>query len=195
MTVLCYTSGMLWIVVAIQLVLVVALLLLIIRLFIVLFFSHRHLPFLPSSRRVVNAMLAAPVWAGAKVVMDLGSGTGTLLARIRSRYPTVKCIGVEHSFLLVVLSRLRFLFFRHRPQIVHSSFFDPSVVEADVIVGFWITEFMPQLLKKFEEECRPGTIILSNLFRLPPSPQFRESFIPISQRHSVWVYERHAGDR
>lgn len=181
---------MIWIVIAFQLLLIVALVVLIVQLLLIIFFVHRRLPFLPSSRRVGTAILDADVWTSARVVMDLGSGTGTLLARIQRHHPTVTCIGVEHSLLLVLLSRVRFMFTQHRPRIIHASFFNTSVAEADIIVGFWITALMPQLLKKFEKECRPGVVILSNLFRLPPSPLFRESSILVGPRHNVWVYER-----
>lgn len=181
---------MIWIVIAFQLLLIIALVVLIVRLLLIIFFVHRRLPFLPSSRRVGTAMLDAGVWANARVVMDLGSGTGTLLARICHRYPSLTSIGIERSLLLVVISRVRFLFVRNRPHIIHASFFNTSVAEADIIVGFWITALMPPLLKKFEQECRPGVIILSNLFRLLPSPLFRESSIPVGTRHNVWVYER-----
>ncbi len=176
-----------WLIIAFQVLLVIAMVFLVFRLALIMIFAHAYLPFLPSSIRVKRALAKSGVLAGHKRMVDLGSGTGTLLIAMHTASPDAKIVGVERSRLLATVSRVRTAAMRPRPTVITGDMFKHNVHEYDLIIGFWITALMPRLLKKFEEECAPGAVIVSKRFRLPPSEQFTESSIHV-QGDKIWVY-------
>ncbi|PIW36598.1 MAG: hypothetical protein COW24_04540 [Candidatus Kerfeldbacteria bacterium CG15_BIG_FIL_POST_REV_8_21_14_020_45_12] len=176
-----------WLHVSILSILVLALVRLNFRLAVIVLGIRPVLPFLPTSRRVTKAIIEDGVLANKNNIVDLGCGTGTMIANLASTYTSASFSGVEHSHLLVWLARLRFLLTRPQVTIKRGDMFAYSVKEADAIIGFWISDFTKKLLPKFEQECKPGTAIVSNRFRLPPSNQFSEKKI-IAGRNKIYVY-------
>jgi SAM-dependent methyltransferase len=140
-----------------------------VRLILILFHWKQHLPFVPSSRRFQRAVIAGGWLKDAQTVVDLGCGTGTLLAAFQTIYPQTQFRGVEYNRFLARLARLRFRGRKHC-TITHGDMFDADISDADVIVGFWISDFMPRLAEKFVKECTPGCLIISNTFSLPDIP-------------------------
>ena len=47
------------------------------------------------------------------------------------------------------------------------SLWDTSLAEMDVIVVYGLHPIMKNLRKKISEECRPGTVVVSNVFEFP----------------------------
>ena len=133
--------------------------------------KSQKLPFVPSSRKVKRMMILSGVLNDANVIVDLGSGTGDLLAFAKARYPTTFLRGVEKRRELVWFAKARFALTTKepRPMVYHGDLFTHPIDDADAIIGFWITDLMPDLLKKFEKECKEGCIIVSNTFSLPTS--------------------------
>jgi len=153
-----------------------------------IFNIHDILPFIPTSKKSIRAIIDSDILNGKKMIVDLGSGTGTMLAVIRKKYPNATLIGVEKKLFLVLCSRIRFLFSgKNKPLFICGDLFDYSVTKADAIVGFWITSMMPQLLRKFETECKKGSVITSNWFALPESPQFTQQNVVVGNR-KIWMY-------
>ena len=178
-----------WILIGVQFLLLIAMTVIVVRLTLVMVFAHKHLPFMPTSKRAQRAIEQSGALKEATQIIDLGSGTGTLLKMARTLAPQATLVGVERSRFLVFLSRISLLFTKPRPQIIRGDMFKTDISNADAIIGFWIGSLTPRLLKKFEKECAPGTIIVSNLFRLPASDHFTEQELPAGKR-SVWVYKK-----
>lgn len=184
-----------WFIIVIQVLLIVWLCVMVIRLLLMFTkWKDQKLPFVPSSRKVKRMMVLSSVLDNADVIVDLGSGTGALLSMVRSRYPTSRLRGVEKRRDLVWISRARFAFTTSepRPKIHHGDMFNHNIDDADAIIGYWITDLMPDLLKKFEKECKEGCIIMSNTFSFPPSDQI-EYLDTIEQgKTKVHVYRKAA---
>jgi hypothetical protein len=143
----------------------------IIRLLLVLInFKKATLPYVPSSGRVKRMMIMSGLLTDADVIVDLGSGTGELLSIAKRRFPTAQLRGVEKRHALVWLGKLRFAFADEpKPELSAGDMFEHPIDDADAIIGFWITDLMPELLEKFENEAKEGAIIMSNMFSLPDS--------------------------
>lgn len=180
----------LWLYIIFELILIIALLRIITRLFLLIVFQKQTLPFVPTNSRVAKQIAALALFDHKVKVVDLGSGTGTLLAKLHAKRPLVEYVGVEQSWLLVWLTRLRFLGNWHRPSIVQGDMFAYPIQTADVIVGFWISDLTPDLVKKFEQEAKVGCIIVSVLFALPASARVQLQETHTFARTKVYIYEK-----
>lgn len=165
------TEVLIWTLLGVQATLTLIAAFFIIRLILVLInFKKATLPYVPSSRRVKRMMVMSGLLTDADVIVDLGSGTGELLSIAKSRFPTTRLRGVEKRRGLVILAKLRFAFVDEpKPQVTVGDMFEHPIGDADAIIGFWITDLMPELLEKFEQEAKSGAIIMSNMFSLPES--------------------------
>lgn len=183
-------SVILWCYIIFDSILIIALLRIITRLFLLIVFHKQTLPFVPTNSRVAKQIAALSLFEDKAIVIDLGSGTGTLLAKLHAQRPLVQYTGVEQSWILVWLTRLRFLLNWHRPTIVQGDMFTYPIQTADVIVGFWIAGLAQQLVEKFEQEAKTGCMIVSVLFALPASKRVQLKETRILARTKVHIYEK-----
>lgn len=178
-----------WVHIAINLVLLAFLIRITFRMALFVLGYRRTLPFVPTSQRSIKTIINSGALQDRKRIVDLGCGNGTMIAAFAKAYPDATFVGVESNGLLVWSARLRFLFWKKKPTIVKGDMFAYPVGDADAIVGFWISGFTERLLPKFERECAPGTVIVSNVFRLPSSEQFAEQQLLVGKR-KVYIYRK-----
>lgn len=172
------------------LLLVLAMLKIITNLSLMIFKFRYPLPYVPINRRALHAIFTSGVLEGRQQIIDLGCGTGTFIKALRKKIPHARIIGVEKDWQLYILAKLRFLFCakHNRPQIIYGDMFAHPLAGYDAVVGYWITDMMSPLLKKFQKECAPGTIIVSNTFCLPVSSDFTARTIPYGKTNQFHVY-------
>lgn len=180
----------LYLIIAVQFILIGFAIHFILRLFLVFFGWNQQLPYVPTTTKAVKAIIDEGVLEGRDTIIDLGSGTGTMLAQLRKAYPNAQLIGVEHSWLLVLLSQIRFIGRRNKPQFIHGDMFKQDISGADAVVGFWITSLLPRLQEKFVEELQSGRIIVSNVFEFPEHERFEERKVMFSKKGKFFVYTK-----
>jgi trans-aconitate methyltransferase len=124
---------------------------------------------------------AAPLPAGARVV-DAGSGLGAGLLALHGVYPQAQIDGLEWSWPLVLVSRLRYRFAHvHRADIWAA---DWSAY--DMVYLFQRPESMPRAAEKAQRELRPGAWLVSLEFEaLTLRPTVRLESVA---GKPVWVY-------
>lgn len=133
--------------------------------------SGKDIMWIPSKVEIVHKMLEAAQVGPGDVVYDLGSGDGIIPLEAARRYG-VRAVGIEYNPDLVALARRhakradleRLVTFR-QGDIFVEDFSEASVVT--LYLGESLNaKLMPRLL-----QMRPGTRVVSNLFRI-------ESWIP-----------------
>jgi precorrin-6B methylase 2 len=151
-------------------------------------YHKKELPFVPTTRTVVRMIRESGAVHEGDTVIDLGCGTGTILIGLARKMKTIRCIGIEQEQLLVVAGYLRSLFLRKRVQILRGDMFEYPIKDANVIVGFWVTELMPRIIEKIVAECTPGTRIVSHMFPLPEHAGIKLEQTIKKRAHVVRVY-------
>ncbi|MFA5995594.1 MAG: class I SAM-dependent methyltransferase [Patescibacteria group bacterium] len=180
-----------WFYVIFLLILLGFLVKILVNLILLVIFQKQTLPFVPTTRRVAKFVAKLADVNNKVRVVDLGSGTGTLLAALYKQNPTKQYIGVERSWLLVWLSWLRFLVSnkKNTPKIVQADFFNYPLQEADVIIGYWISSLAERLTEKFVQECKPGCLIISCVFKLTPHERIIAKPVQYCGKTKIYCYE------
>ncbi|AZN36143.1 class I SAM-dependent methyltransferase [Iodobacter ciconiae] len=114
--------------------------------------------------------LAEQVPQGARL-LDLGAGTGTVLAWFVYHRPDVQADGIEFSWLPWLFGRLRLA--RSSAGWLHGDAFAADLAAYDVVYAYLSPEPMSLLWEKAQKEMRPGSLLISNSFDIPNAPPAR----------------------
>lgn len=147
----------------IVIILVFLLIIGIVSMVIVALFTR--VPFVPTPRIIADKMIDLARFSGSERVYDLGAGTGSILHRLKIRYPDVSAIGIELSpivwFVGWCKSRKKGIHFRLQNA------FKEDLRTADGIFLYMMPSMMRALEAKFNAELRPGTVVVSHAFAFP----------------------------
>lgn len=100
-------------------------------------------------------------------VYDLGSGWGTLIFAISARFPDYRVTGYERSTFPFLCSWfLSLLIGKNNCRVKYEDFFNISLAKTDIVVCYLCTSLMTRLKEKFENELKPGALVISNTFAI-----------------------------
>lgn len=103
--------------------------------------------------------------------MDIGSGTGGVLAHLAVVRPDGRYFGVEKAPLPYWLSRLRIKLGKHNNcHVLRDSLWSCDLAPYDVVFAYLSPASMGQLWLKVSNEMRPGSLFISNSFSVPQHP-------------------------
>ncbi len=153
-------------------------------------FMHTS-PAVPSCGKVKKAIIeeAASMLkeTSSQIVMDLGSGWGTLLLPLAKRFPNHKFIGVERGFLPYWTSvwrsrRLKNLVF------LRQDFFETDISKADIIFVFLLNSTMAKLTAKIKNEMKADSRVIANRFPMKDTEPYKEVSLG-SKYYTYYVYK------
>ncbi len=122
-------------------------------------------PFLPSRRKTVSTALKLLGLEKGQTLLDLGSGTGTLLVAAASK--GIKAVGYEINPLLYLVSKLRTARFGDLVEIRLADYWHHNLPEADGIYVFLIGRYMGRLAQKLKIDIKRPTPVVSYAFQIP----------------------------
>lgn len=124
-------------------------------------------PFVPSNYPARHAMLRLAKIRPGMTVIDLGSGSGTLLFLAASAGATA--IGYEINPFLVLWTRIRARFhpYGRLVRVYWRDFWKVDTSPADVIFVYLLPWRMARLQQKLDRELHGSAIIISNSFVFP----------------------------
>ncbi len=132
----------------------------------VMFTHSRGAPFVPVDPGVVDRALNLAEVKEGDTFYELGSGDGRVVTAAAMR--GAKSIGVEVDFLRVCYSRFWIWMLRLKnASIIHDSFYNISLNEADVVYLYLLPETNAKLEQKLKTELSPGSRVISVAFEFP----------------------------
>ncbi|UXY14301.1 class I SAM-dependent methyltransferase [Chitiniphilus purpureus] len=140
------------------------------------------------SNRHALAHLGRCLPAGARFV-DLGAGTGTVLAWLVRHRPDVRACGVEAAWLPWLIGRLRFAA-RRDVQWVREDLFAHPLADYDVVYAYLSPVAMPALWQKLRRELPHGALFISNSFAIPDQPPLERIAVGDWKRSELLVWQR-----
>lgn len=146
------------------------------------------LPYVPATeRQIANILRMGASKHKGSTLVDLGSGDGrVVIAAARRGY---QAHGYELNHWLVWYSRLqaRLQGLHHKATFSRADLWKVNLSTPDTIIIFGVSEMMPKLQDKFQEEMKDDAQILACRFPLPnwkPTDKIEEGI------DSVWLYQR-----
>lgn len=142
----------------------------------------------PRQKRCLLASLPEDVKGN---VFDLGSGWGTLAISLARRLPGCQVIGYENSPVPYFFSKgLQLLLRFPNLQFSKQDILRVPLHEASLIVCYLYPGAMKKLKPKFEEELRPGTVVITNTFAVPGWNPVNTFFTEDVYRSKIYLYRR-----
>jgi len=99
--------------------------------------------------------------------LDIGAGTGTVLAAIASSHCNVAVQGVERAPIPFLLAFLRSFFGRRRYRVRWGNLWSTDLSGHDVVYAYLSPAPMPLVWEKARREMRPGSLLVSFRFIIP----------------------------
>lgn len=104
---------------------------------------------------------------GTETVYDLGAGDGRILIAAKRMHPGIRAVGIEYVPSVWLLGKLRIWFSRTKVTLLRGNALAHSVEDAQCIFLYLFPTIMEELGKKFDRELKPGTKVISSVFRFP----------------------------
>src|SRR5690606_21760486 len=128
-------------------------------------------PSVPWMRRaVISRMEKEIAEAGIKapLILELGSGWGTLAIAAAKSAPDSTIIGYEISPVPLAFSRIKaWLCGYKNVRFVSADLFAEDFSKADILLTYLTMPHMEKLKAKFEAELKPGAVVICNTFPVP----------------------------
>lgn len=115
---------------------------------------------------------------GTETVMDLGAGDARVLIRAKKLYPSIRAVGFEILPMVWVLGKLNILLSGRKIEWRRADALKQNVGDADCVLLYLFPKVMRELEKKFDRELRPGTKVVSYVFRFPGHEPVKEMPVP-----------------
>jgi ribosomal protein L11 methylase PrmA len=142
---------------------------------LILYYLAQGALYVPTHKITVGQMMDLVHPKPGLKIADLGSGDGRIV--IAAALAGAEAVGFEINPLLVWYSRFKAKKAGLDPKalIQTANFWKQDLGSFDVIFVFGISHIMKKLSKKFDNELRPDSIVVSNAFELPGFEQIRKT--------------------
>lgn len=124
-------------------------------------------PFVPSTKKAVDAMVTLAKIRPGQTVIDVGSGDGRVLFAAAKQ--GAFAVGIEINPYLVRFTQLKAFFgpYRGRIRVRWQNLWTADLTSADVVFVYLIPWRMEDLAAKLKRELKPTAIVVSNSFVFP----------------------------
>lgn len=124
-----------------------------------------RVPYVPTKKKVMEKILGEIDMKHGDTFIDLGCGDGRMLIEAEKR-KKIQAIGYEIAPMIYLLALTRKLFNRSNAKIHFKNFFKENLQKADIIFCYLMPSKLKKLAKKIKKECKKGTQIISNTFKI-----------------------------
>lgn len=118
-------------------------------------------------------------------LLDLGSGTGSMLNYLAAVHPQSQFVGIESACLPYLMSRFGA---RALPNCAmrRADFWSSRLSEFDVVYAFLSPVPMPRLWRKLNAELKRGSLLIANSFPVPDATP--ERVVDVGDRPGTRLY-------
>ena len=124
-----------------------------------------RVPYVPTSKRVINKIIKEADFKKGDTFMDLGCGDGRMLIEAEKNNK-INAIGYEIAPLVYFMALWKKFINKSKAKIKFKSFFKENLSKADIIFCYLMPHELKKLANKLKKECKKGTKIISNTFKI-----------------------------
>ena len=143
-------------------------------------------PFISTSPKVIGKIIENMDFSGQGKVYELGCGKAGFLRAMELEYPSVELIGVEYSFWPWLIAKIQISLNKSKIKIKRKNLLKVNLADADLIYCYLSPRLMKDLKKKFGQECKKGTKIISHAFTLPDSEP--DKIVELEHGEKIYFY-------
>lgn len=148
-----------------------------------------RIPYVPTAAWAVTWLHDHyPLPAGA-IVYDMGCGDGRVLAELARMNPGAKFIGIEVQWWPYVLAKWRARNITNL-TIERIDFWKRNIADATHVFCYLFQPILIRMQQKFEQELRPGAVVISYGFRIPAWTTVNEVGDPNNKTKSRLLFYR-----
>jgi hypothetical protein len=126
-----------------------------------------QVPLFLSNRRAVEALAKLLPSDRPVRLLDIGCGTGTVMAGLAGRVQGDRLRGVEIAPVPFAIAWMRARLSRGKFSVTRDDFWCENLAREDVVYAFLSPVPMGALWRKVRSEMRPGSLFVSNTFEVP----------------------------
>ncbi len=144
-------------------------------------------PFISTKGKVIVKILDEIDYNNGNTnVYELGCGKAGFLRALEEKKPEWKYIGVENSSLPWLIAKIQTSLNHSKIKILKKNLFHVNLADADLIYCYLNIEMMKKLEKKFKQECKSGTRIISYSFTMPNLEP--EKIVKMENGYKIYFY-------
>jgi len=140
----------------------------------------KGVPYVPLSKFQLGLIQKSIKLKENDSVVDLGCGDGRVL-RLFEKQGVKRLAGYEINFWAYLKSQIIAFLVKSKAKIFYKNFNQVSLEKYDVVFCYLLERCMSRLRKKFDQELKPGTTVISFAF---PIKDWRESKIIYTNEHN-----------
>lgn len=127
-------------------------------------------PYVSTTDKSMDALFHTLALKPGTKFLELGCGNGKMVCSAVKRYG-VQGRGVEISWLWILFAKLRAwrMGVADKVEILHQNILTANLAWADVIYIFMLPRFMGKYSNQLSNLMRPGTMVVSHLFKIDTS--------------------------
>lgn len=127
---------------------------------------------------------------GTEIVYDLGAGDGRILIACKRLHPGLRAIGWEFVPTVWLLGKLRIWWSGQEVALKLGNALKHSMADAGCLFLYLFPAVMAELERKFDRELKPGTKVVSYVFRFPHREPVARKEVPwLGETRMLWLYE------
>lgn len=154
-------------------------------------FIINSVPFVPTSKSILDEILEVMKIEENKVIYDLGCGNGRFIFYAAKKYPKSFFIGIENDSFAYFWAKV-IQWFKKYPnvKIKNGDFFKENIDKASYIYIYLFPGVLKELSKKFRGELK-NTFVFSLDFKIPDKEPIKIIEIKknkIRRKRTIYVY-------
>ncbi|MCX6793247.1 MAG: hypothetical protein NTY12_04445 [Candidatus Falkowbacteria bacterium] len=175
---------MTWLLYILVVIFTVSIIFLAVQFFNILF--RGQAPFISTKKRILLQISKGIKIKPNEVFYELGAGRACLLGLMSKEQPQAQFVALEYAILPYLLACLRYAFSKSDIRIKRQNMFLANLNNANYIYCYLNREMMIKLEKKFTNECKPDTVIISYQFVMPHFRPYK--IITASKSEKIYFY-------
>ncbi|WLR51248.1 class I SAM-dependent methyltransferase [Bacillus tianshenii] len=123
-----------------------------------------------------------------KTIYDLGSGWGNLVFPIARIFPSASVIGIENALIPYLYCKGRNALARKHIHFSYKNMYQADLSDTDYIICYIHRRGMEKLKAQFQQQLKPGCIIISHFFTIPGWTPTETIELHDWQRTKIYIY-------
>jgi hypothetical protein len=144
-------------------------------------------PFIATRKKIIDKIISELEVNDETIIYELGCGQAGFLRAMHQKYPKNKLVGVEYATIPYLIGQIQNSFTGSKLKLIKKNIFAVDINEADIIYCYLNRDTMVTLEKKFQVECRQGTVIVSYNFLLPNTEAYKT--LEVGKTDKVYFYK------